>query len=82
MIKHHDQKQAGEERVYLDDTSISLFIIKGSQGQKSRQEMKQKPWSNLLTGSFPEACSAFFFIEFRITAQGMVTPTVDKSHFN
>jgi hypothetical protein len=31
MIKHHDQKQLGEERVYLAYTSTALFIMEGSQ---------------------------------------------------
>ena len=35
MIKHHDQKQLGKERVYLAYTSTSLFIIKGSQDRNS-----------------------------------------------
>jgi hypothetical protein len=28
MVKHHDQKQAGEERVYLAYAFTALFIIK------------------------------------------------------
>jgi hypothetical protein len=27
VLKHYDQKHPGEERVYLVDTSISLFIV-------------------------------------------------------
>jgi hypothetical protein len=30
MMKHHEQKQAREERVYVAYISISLFIIEGS----------------------------------------------------
>jgi hypothetical protein len=30
-MKHHDQKAIGEERVCLADSSISSFIIEGSQ---------------------------------------------------
>ena len=49
-MKHHDQKQIGEEKVYLAYTSTSLFIIKGSQDRNSsragtwRQELMQRPW--------------------------------------
>ena len=35
VIKHHGQKQGGEERVYLTYTSKLLFIIKGSQDRNS-----------------------------------------------
>jgi len=31
--KHHDQKQVGEERVYLDYTSTLKLITKGSQAE-------------------------------------------------
>jgi hypothetical protein len=47
-MKYHDHKQAGKERVYLSYTSISLFIIEGSQGRNSnragtkRQELIQR----------------------------------------
>ena len=50
MIKHHEQKQLGEERVYLVSTSRSLFIIRNHQDRNSnragtwRQELMQRPW--------------------------------------
>jgi hypothetical protein len=31
VMKHHDQKQLGEERVNSAHSSTSLFIIKGNQ---------------------------------------------------
>jgi hypothetical protein len=34
--KHHDQKQLGEERVFFS----LQFIVKGSEGRCSRQELK------------------------------------------
>ena len=34
-MKHHNQKQVGEERVYLAYTSILLFSPEGSQDRKS-----------------------------------------------
>ena len=37
MMKYHNQKQVGEERVYLADTSISLFSPEGSQDRKSNR---------------------------------------------
>jgi hypothetical protein len=50
VIKHHDHKQVGEERVYLTYTSASLFITKVSQGRNSKgtrtwkKELRQSPW--------------------------------------
>jgi hypothetical protein len=50
VIKHHDQKQVGEERVHLAVFSTALSIIKVSQGRDSNragslsQELMQSPW--------------------------------------
>ena len=50
VMKHHDQKQLGEERVYLTYSSTSLFIIERSQDRSSHkegtwtQELMQRPW--------------------------------------
>jgi hypothetical protein len=70
MMKHHYQKQAEEERVYLAYTSISLFITEESQDRSSnmagswRQKLMQRQW-RLLTGLLPMAWSAFlFFLSF------------------
>jgi hypothetical protein len=46
MMKHHDQKQVKEERVYLTYSSTSLLIIEGSQGRVWRKELTQRPWSD------------------------------------
>jgi hypothetical protein len=49
-LKHHDQKQAGERRVYLAYTSTLSSIIEGSQSRNSnragawRQELMQRSW--------------------------------------
>ena len=49
-MKHHDQKQDGEEMIYLAYASTLQFIIKGYQGRNSnkaktwRQKLMQKPW--------------------------------------
>jgi hypothetical protein len=37
MIKHHDQKQVGKERVYLAFTCMSYFIIEESQDRNSNR---------------------------------------------
>ena len=80
-INHHDQKQAGQERVYLAYTSTVLFIIGGSQDRNSnragnwKQELMQSPWRVLLTGLFPMACSACFLIELRTISAGMAPHT-------
>ena len=49
VMKHHDQKQLREERIYLAYSSTSLFITEGSQDRNShrsgtwRQELMQRP---------------------------------------
>lgn len=69
VMKHHDPKQPKEERAYFADTSLSLFIIEGSQGRNSnrirtwRQKLMQmKEWCLL-------ACSDCLPIEPRTTSQ-------------
>jgi hypothetical protein len=55
-MKHHDQKQVGEERVYPAYGSRSLFIIKGSQDRNSsragtwKQELIRGHGGMLFTG--------------------------------
>jgi hypothetical protein len=51
MIKHHDQKQFGKERVYFINSSIYQFIIKGGGGGGDLhragtwgQELMERPW--------------------------------------
>lgn len=43
-MKLHDQKQPGEERVYLAYTSASLFITKEVRTGPWRQRLLQRPW--------------------------------------
>jgi hypothetical protein len=38
-MKHHDQSQFGEQRVYLAYTSTLLFIIKENQGRNLEVEI-------------------------------------------
>ena len=52
MMKHHDQKQHGEERVYLAYASTSLFIIEGSQDR------------NLEAGADAEAMEEYCLLDF------------------
>ena len=50
VMKHHDQTQAEEERIYLTYTFTSQSIAEGSQDRNSnrreawRQELIQRPW--------------------------------------
>jgi hypothetical protein len=50
VVKHHDQKQVGEERVYSAYSSTLSSIIEGSQDRNSsrartwRQGLLQRPW--------------------------------------
>jgi hypothetical protein len=55
-MKHHDQKQVGEGRLYSAYACISVSVfIKGSQVRNPnragtwRQELMQRPWRVLLT---------------------------------
>jgi hypothetical protein len=49
-MKHHDQKQGGEERIYVAYIATSQFIIKRNQGKNSlraqtwRQELMPRLW--------------------------------------
>jgi hypothetical protein len=47
VMKHHGQKQLGEERDFLAHTSMSWSITEGRQGRNLRQELRQKPWRNV-----------------------------------
>ena len=38
VMKHCDQKQVGEESVYLAYTSTALFITEGSQDRNSNKD--------------------------------------------
>ena len=78
VIKHHDKKQLGEERIYLAYPSTSLFIIRRSQdrtlnkAESWRWKLTQRSGEIPLTGSFtdllPMACLACFLIEPRATS--------------
>jgi hypothetical protein len=81
-MKHHDQKGVGEEKAYSAYTSISLFIIEGSQGRNSngagawRQELMLRPWRNAAYWLAPHGLLGCFLIELRATSPGMAPPTV------
>ena len=53
VMKHHDQKQLGEERVYWAFTSTTLFIEEVRTGTHMWQEPKQG--RNLEAGAGAEA---------------------------
>ena len=82
VMKNHDQKQLGEERVYSASASPALFITKGHQGRSShrsgtwRQELCKGHGGVLLTALLPMACSASFLIELRTTSPGVAPPAV------
>ena len=74
------KKQVGEERVYSAYTSTLLFITKGSQDWNSHRS-GSRSWCRghgrmLLTGLFPQPCSACFLIEPKTTSPGMAPPTM------
>ena len=82
MVKHGDQKQVGEERIYLTCVSTSQFILKGHQDRNSKQGR------NLEAGADAEAmeeccllacllaCSLCCPAEHRITSPEIVPPTM------
>ena len=43
VIKHHDQKQLGEERVSFSVQFHNTLITEGSQGRHLRQELIKRP---------------------------------------
>ena len=81
-MKHHNQKQVGEERVYLAYTSILLFSPEGSQDRKSyRAGTWGRSWYRgrggvLFTDLLIMACSACFLTEPRTTSPGMAPPAM------
>ena len=82
VMKHHNQRQLGEERVYLAYTSISLFILKEVRtGTHTGQEPGDRNQCRnhgqvLLTGFLFMACSACFLVAPRITSPGMAPPAL------
>ena len=57
MMRHHDQKQAGEESVYLTYTSTSQFITGGSQGRNSGRILEAGAGAEAMEGCCLLACS-------------------------
>jgi hypothetical protein len=82
MMKLHDQKQVGEEGVYLGYTSTLYSITGGSQDRNSirvatqKQELMQRPWRVAAYWLLILAYSACFHIEPRTTSSGMAPPTM------
>jgi hypothetical protein len=83
-MKYHDQNARWEKRVFwlTLPTSISLFILKGSQDRNSnkagtlRQHLKERPWRSAAPCLAPMSCSSCFHKEPRITSPGMAPPTM------
>ncbi|EGV95223.1 hypothetical protein I79_009681 [Cricetulus griseus] len=67
MMKHHDQKQHGEERIYLTYVSTPQFIIKGNQCRNSSREGTE-------AGADGEAKEECFLTEPRTTSPGVLPP--------
>ena len=80
-MKHHDRKQAREERDFLAYTSI-LCVVRYwrksgqelKQGENLEQELTRDHGRALLTDLFPMVCSACFLIEIKTTSQGWHHP--------
>ena len=67
VMKHHDQKQPGEQALYFTHTSTSLFITEGSQDRNSnrevtwRQELIQRPGKSPTYGLASQVQPAFLW---------------------
>jgi hypothetical protein len=61
-MKHHSQKQLGEDRVYLAYTFTSLLIIKGSQDRNSDlgRNLKAGTDAEAMEGCCLLACFSWF----------------------
>jgi hypothetical protein len=59
VMKHHEKKQVGEERVYSAYISTSEFIIEGSPGSNSKQGRNLEAGANAeaMEGCCLLACS-------------------------
>jgi hypothetical protein len=56
-MKHQDQKQLGEERVYLNDSSTSLFTIKEVRIGTQDRNLEAGADAEAMEGCFLLACS-------------------------
>jgi len=60
VMKHSDQKQLLEERIWMILTSKLQSVIEGSQSRNWRQELMPRLWGVLITASVPMVYSACF----------------------
>ena len=76
MIKHCDQKQFGEVRVYvsLELHSIRKAVRAGAQPRNLEAGTSQAGGA-VLTDMLPMACSACFLTHLRTTCPGVEPPT-------
>ena len=81
MMKHYDQRQVGEERIYSANDFISQFLIKIRTGTL-KQDRHLDAGAEvghaqvLLIGLLFVACSACFLIEPRTIGTGMASPII------
>ena len=82
VIEHHNQKQVGVEGVYLAYNSMSWptilchshllkEVIQELKAETRRQELKQKPWLDVVYCLVLMGCSDCFFIAPRTTCSGV-----------
>jgi len=75
-MKHHDQKQLGEERAYFAQGSKEKEFIKSGEGRTSnraglwRQELMQKSWRGTAYWLAPHDFIAYSHIEIGPPIQG------------
>lgn len=71
VVKHHDQKQVGEERVYF----IVLSIMQGSRGGKLEVETAAEAVGKRLLPCSPRGLT-YFFMHPRTLCPGVAPPPV------
>lgn len=80
IIKHHDLKQLGEERLYFSLQFHIMGYLRREQDRSSKQESWGRYWSInykriLLTGLLFMTWSACFFLAPRTTSPQVAQPT-------
>ena len=74
MVKHQDQKQLEEKRVYFFSQLRGHSVTEGSQSKESTGNRDLR--TLLLPGFYPRACSACFFIPLRTICTTIVSPAL------
>jgi hypothetical protein len=78
VTKHHDQKEVGEERVYLA-YAIVYHQTQSMQKLKQGRRLEAGPDAETMDGYYVLACSVCFLIKPKTTSPGMILPTAGRA---